>query len=245
MTAPGSVRTWLRWTPTDAPVRLICIPHAGAGASSFNRWPDLFPADIATVRVQLPGREDLAGAHPLRRVEDAVDGLLAQLGQWRAVRVAIYGHSMGALVAFELARALAAAGTPVTHLFVSGRRAPQLSARRAPIHRLPDDEFAATLAALNAWGAAGRSVAFLRYALPLTRADLELSEEYHHRPLPRLGCSITAFCGTEDPVVDPGETAAWREVTDAGFALHRFPGDHLFHHRHRAAVAAAMTAALQ
>ncbi|WP_228834955.1 thioesterase II family protein [Nocardia abscessus] len=241
----AATKTWLRYERDEAPVRLLCIPHAGAGASSFNRWPDLFPADIAAVRVQLPGREDLSGAQALRRVGDAVAGLLPQIEQWAGVRVAIYGHSMGALVAFELARALAAAGTPTAHLFVSGRRAPQLSASRTPIHHLPDDDFAAALAALNAWGPAGRSRTFLRYALPLTRADLELSEEYRYQPMPRLGCSITAFYGTEDPVVDHAEIAAWRALSDDGFAIHEFPGDHLFHHRHRVAIAAAMTAALQ
>ncbi|WP_280495520.1 thioesterase II family protein [Nocardia asiatica] len=241
----ATTKTWLRYERDEAPVRLICVPHAGAGASSFNRWPMLFPAEIVAVRVQLPGREDLSGARALRRVDDAVAGLLPQVERWGGGRVAIYGHSMGALVAFELARALAAAGAPATHLFVSGRRAPQLPASRPPIHHLPDDDFAAALAALNAWGPAARSRAFLRYALPLTRADLELSEEYRYRPPPRLGCSITAFYGTEDPVVDPAEIASWHELTDNGFAMHEFAGDHLFHHRHRVAVAAAMTAALQ
>ncbi|WP_063040013.1 thioesterase II family protein [Nocardia pseudovaccinii] len=244
MTVLRSTRTWLRPERAEAPVQLVCVPHAGAGASSFNRWLGLFPPDIAAVRVQLPGREDLSGEQALRRVGDAVDGLMPQLGQLGGARVAIYGHSMGALVAFELARALAAAGKPAMHLFVSGRRAPQLFSSRTPIHHLAEDDFAAALTSMNAWGAAGRSVAFLRYALPLTRADLELSEEYHYQPLPRLGCPITAFYGTEDPVVDPAEIAAWHELTSGAFAIHGFSGDHYFHHRHRVAIAAAMTAAL-
>ncbi|WP_330255817.1 alpha/beta fold hydrolase [Nocardia sp. NBC_00565] len=238
-------KTWLRCEPADAAVRLICLPHAGAGASSFNRWLGLFPPDIAAVRVQLPGREDVSHQQALRRVGDAVDGLLPQLTRSGDTRLALYGHSMGSLVAFELARALVAAGRPPVHLFVSGRRAPQLPASRMPLHRLPDDDFAAALAAMGAWGAAGRSSAFLHYALPLTRADLELSEEYRYHPLPRLGCPITAFHGTKDPVVDPAEIEAWHELTDGAFASYEFPGDHLFHHRHRVAIAATMTAALQ
>ena len=205
MTVLRTTKTWLRQDRAEAPVQLVCIPHAGAGASSFNRWLGLFSSDIAAVRVQLPGREDLSGEQALRRVGDAVDGLLPQLEQLGGARVAIYG----------------------------------------PIHHLAEDDFAAALLAMNAWGAAGRSVAFLRYTLPLTRADLELSEEYHYHPPPGLGCPITAFYGTEDPVVAPAEIAAWRELTNGGFVIHEFSGDHLFHHRHRVAIAAAMTAALQ
>lgn len=197
------------------------------------------------VRVQLPGREDAASEPALRRVPDAVDGLLAELSALDRTPLAVYGHSMGALVAYELARALAAAGTPVLHLFVSGRRAPHLAATRQQIHRLPDPDFAAALAAMNAWGDAGRSASFLRYALRLTRSDLELSEEYRHLSEPRLECPITAFHGTADPIVDAAEITAWRELTGGPFVLHEFAGDHLFHHRHRAAIVVLMAEAVR
>src|SRR5215470_713075 len=123
-------RPWLRYEPTPATVRLICLPHAGAGAASFARWLGLFRPDIGIVRVQLPGREDAAGEPALRRVDEVVTALLPQLRRFDEP-IALYGHSMGALVAFELARELQSA----VHLFVSGRRAPQLPASRPPIHR--------------------------------------------------------------------------------------------------------------
>ncbi|WP_214516731.1 thioesterase II family protein [Nocardia salmonicida] len=244
MTGTGLVTSWLRGDTAPAGVRLVCIPHAGAGASSFNRWPDLFGPGIGVVRVQLPGREDVAQRPPLHRVGEAVDELSGQIMQSGDAPVALYGHSMGALIAYELARALTVAGRPPVHLFVSGRRSPHLAASRAVLHRLPDNDFAAALDAMGAWGAAGRSASFLRYALPLTRADLELSEEYTHRPRPRLACPITTFYGDEDPIADPDEVWAWGSLTDGPFATHEFTGDHLFHHRHRAAIAAIMTAAL-
>lgn len=223
-------------------VHLVCLPHAGAGAASFNRWTGLFPPSVRVVRVQLPGREDVAAEPVLRRAGDAVHRLLPPVAE--LPKVALYGHSMGALVAFELARALTERGAPPVHLFVSGRRAPQLPAGRPPIHHLPDDAFTAELAAMG-MAAAHTSPAFQRYTLPLIKADLELSEEYVYRPLPRLRCPVTAFHGTEDPVAGADQLAAWREATDGPFTVHTFPGDHFFHQSHREAIAATISTALE
>lgn len=235
--------TWLRHAPSDAAVRLICLPHAGGGAASFTRWLRLFPPAIEPVRVQLPGREELAAQPPLRQVREAVSALLPQLPGLAGGPVALYGHSMGALIAFELARALRAEGTAPTHLFVSGRRAPHLPASKPPIHHLPDEEFAAELAAIG--GAAGvSSPALRRYTARLVKADLTLCEEYAHHPARPLPCPITAFHGTADPIVDVAEVESWQDHTTEAFALHTFPGDHFFHQRHRAAIAATITETL-
>lgn len=233
------------------PVPLVCFPHAGAGASSFARWVDLFPPGVTLVRAQLPGREDVTARPPLHRVSDAVDALMPQITAMTggsggtAGSLALYGHSMGALVAFELARALTTAGIPPLQLFVSGRRAPHQASRRPAIHRLPDDEFVAGLEAMGATdGVVPRTAAFLRYLIRVTRADLELSEEYGYRPAPRLHCPITAFYGTEDPVVDIDQVEAWRYETDGPFAFHTFAGGHFFHQRHRTAIVALLAGAL-
>jgi len=158
--------------------------------------------------------------------------------------VALYGHSMGALVAFELARALSAEGLPPLHLFVSGRRAPHLPARKATIHHLPDDAFAAALKDMGGLSAGARP-ALMRYVLPIVRADLELAEEFTYRPRPRLQCPITAFYGTEDPIVDVDQVEAWKHETDSTFEVHGSSGDHFFNHRHRADIAARIAAALE
>jgi medium-chain acyl-[acyl-carrier-protein] hydrolase len=235
---------WLRWTgPADT--HLVCLPHAGAGAASFARWPELFPPGIAPVRVQLPGREDAAAQPPLRRLTDAVAGLFPQVQALGEGPLALYGHSMGALLAYELARTLETAGRPPVHLFVSGRRAPQLVARKAPIHLLPDDEFALALRELGMATATQASPAFRRYAFPLIKADLALSEEYRHDRQPRLSCPITVFAGTEDPIVDADQVTAWRVVTSGPFATHAFPGGHFFHQQHRAEIAARIIEALE
>lgn len=228
---------WLRQEPGTTAVRLVCLPHAGAGATSFTRWLPLFPPEIAPVRVQLPGREDVAGQPPLRGMSEILDGLLPQVSTLDPP-VALYGHSMGALVAFELARAL-----EVVHLFVSGRRAPALPSRKSPIHDLPDDEFAR---ALEARGLGGDGpAAFRRYALPLIKADLAVSEDYVYLPASHVDCPITVFYGTEDPIVARDQAEAWSAETSGAFALHTFPGGHFFHQDHRAEIVTIMREALE
>ncbi|MFL6137074.1 MAG: thioesterase II family protein [Frankiaceae bacterium] len=243
---PSLGRPWLRPERADAAVRLICLPHAGGGASTFNGWLGLFPPGIAAVRVQLPGREDVARERPLRRVHEAVAALLPQVSREMDVPVALYGHSMGSLIAAELARELTAAGTPPVHLFVSGRRPPHLPASRATIHHLPDPELADVLDMMAGKPPApGRALsAFLRYAVRISRVDLELSEEYPPRRQRKLACPVTAFYGTDDPVVDPAEMATWAEETDGPFAIHGFSGHHFFNQDHRAEIAALITEAL-
>jgi surfactin synthase thioesterase subunit len=237
MTVTAGPAPVLRDPLPDNGTALVCVPHAGAGASSVARWGRLFPDGVGLVRAQLPGREDRTAEEPLRRVGEAVTLLLPEV--LALPRVALYGHSMGALVVFELARALEAAGRPPAHLFVSGRRAPHLATRRSPVHHLPDDEFAAALGA-----AVSGPPAFTRYVLRLTRADLTLSEDYAGGLEPRLGCPVTVFHGAGDPIVDPDQAQAWSAVTTGPFARHDLDGDHLFHQRHRAALAAVMAGAL-
>ena len=239
-----SCTPWLRDALPEAPLKLVCLPHAGGGVTSFIRWLDLFPPQISPVRVQLPGRENVASCALLRRLHDVVTELLPQVKRLLDTPIAFYGHSMGALVAFELSRALSAEGTPPVHLFVSGRRAPHLLARKATIHHLPDEDFAAALKDLGAFSETA-SPAFLRYALPIIRADLEIAEEFIYCREPRLRSSITAFYGTHDPIVDVDQVEAWAKETDSTFEICGFKGDHFFNHRHRAAIAAHIATVLQ
>jgi medium-chain acyl-[acyl-carrier-protein] hydrolase len=228
----------------DSPVHLICVPHAGGGAASFNRWLGLFPTTIAVVRTQLPGREDRASEPHFRRVGEAVSALVSDiclLDSW----VALYGHSMGALVAFELAHELCAAGAAPVHLFVSGRRAPHRSPSRTPIHDASEPDLITALRTMGGMGdIEATSPEFRQYVLALIRADLELSEKYTFGRTTTLPCPITAFYGTGDPVVDPEEVRAWAAHSHNAFRSHEFTGDHFFHQQHRDAIAAHMVRAL-
>jgi medium-chain acyl-[acyl-carrier-protein] hydrolase len=239
---PGA--PWLRDERPHAALKLVCLPHAGGGAASFTRWLGLFPPEISPVRVQLPGREDVSSQPPLRRVHEVLAELLPPIRQLVDTPVALYGHSMGALLAFEIARALTTEGTPPVHLFVSGRRAPHLPARKATIHHLPDEQFAAALEDMGGLGGTA-SPALLRYALPIIRADLEIAEEFDYRSEPKLQCPITAFYGSDDPIVDCDQVEAWAHETRSTFDIREFSGDHFFNQRHRTAIAGHIAAVLQ
>lgn len=229
--------------PTSVAVPLLLIPHAGAGASSFARWA--FPSWVTAHPVQLPGREGAAAEAPLRDIHTIVSALAAQVGRSMDRSVALYGHSMGALVAFELARALTAAGRPPRHLFVSGRRAPHLAASRRTVHRLPESQFVDALEEMGGTSrAAMRSASLLRYTVKVSRADLEVCETYSYQNHTELPCPITGFHAQNDPVVDPDEISAWSQHTNDAFATHSFTGGHFFHQDHRTTIAAIIGDAL-
>ncbi|GAA4552121.1 thioesterase II family protein [Amycolatopsis samaneae] len=222
------------WLPAASPVegmRLFCFPHAGAGASAYRAWTGpLARSGIAVCPVQLPGRENRMGEPAFRAVEPLVDALVMGLADRLVPPFALFGHSMGALVAFELAHALRERGAPLpAQLFVSGRIAPQLTDPRGKLHDLSDAELGARLAELDGMPAALLAdPEVLAFLLPLLRADLAVNEDYRYSPRPPLPMPITAFGGTGDPKVTEAELRAWAEQTDAAFAAHSLPGGHFF-----------------
>ena len=212
-------------------VRLFCFPHAGAGASTYRAWrTPLAARGVAVCPVQLPGRETRfrERAHtslgPL--VDDLVPGLVPHLDR----PYAVFGHSMGALVAFEVVRALRRRGGPApAHLYVSGRIAPHLRDIRRALHSLSDAALLAEVAALGADTAGALEDArLLAFHLPLLRADLAVNETYRYVPGGALDVPITAFGGDRDPKVDPDEVAAWHLHTRDSFAAHMISGGHFF-----------------
>jgi medium-chain acyl-[acyl-carrier-protein] hydrolase len=162
-------------------------------------------------------------------MEPLVEALAAAL-PLAGVPFAFFGHSMGALIAFELARELARRGRPgPLHLFVSGRRAPQVPDREEPLHRLPDPEFVVRLRELN--GTPEEVLAngeLMQLLLPLLRADFAVHETYEYRPGEPLAVPISALGGIADPEVRRDDLEAWRPETRGAFRLRMLPGDHFF-----------------
>lgn len=226
---PGTWITRPRPRP-GAPLRLFCLPHAGGGASSFRPWADVLPAEVEVCPVQLPGREARMGEPAIDRMEPLVEALSEALRPFDDEPFALFGHSNGALIAFELARRLRREGRhgPV-HLFASGRRAPHVPNPRRTVAHLPDDEFLAEMRELG--GTPEEVLAhpeLMRILLPLLRADVRLNETYAFAADAPLACPITAYGGLGDPKAPREDVEAWREHTAADFTLRFFPGDHFF-----------------
>lgn len=211
-------------------LRLFCLPHAGGGASAFRGWAEAMPAEVEVCPVKLPGREARLGEPAIPRMEPLVDELVGVTERWSDLPFAIFGHSNGALIGFELARRLRREGRPgPVHLFASGRRAPDVPASRAPVAHLPDEPFVAELREL---GGTPPEVLdhpeILPLLLPLLRADMALAETYEYREEPPLECPITAYSGLADVKVSRADAEAWGRHTRAGFTLRMFAGDHFF-----------------
>lgn len=233
----------------DADVRLVCFPHAGGVAASYVGWARaLEHASIEVVAAQLPGRDARAGDPPCTDLNRIVDGFADLIASLSERQFALFGHSLGAIVAFELARRLRDRGAawPV-HLFVSGAFAPQIPNTAAPLRFIEGD--VALLEAVAAkYGGVPKIVleqADLRASVvPALRADLTLTETYVYRAAPPLDCPISAYAGASDPIVSAERLAAWREQTSADFTCRLFDGHHFYLNRARDALLADLTGRL-
>lgn len=231
-----------------AAVRLFCFSHAGVGASAFRGWAEMVPQEVELFAVQLPGREARLREPPATTVADAVSDVLAGLQGLLDRPFALLGHSMGALLAFEVARRLAHEGGPMPlHLFASGRRAPHLPGRQAPIAHLERRAFIEEITRRYdgiPWQVLQESE-LLDLMLPALRADMTLIETYTYSDRPPLSCPITAYAGADDIEVLGHELAAWRVHTRSAFYCRTFPGSHFFIRSARAAFVADVSAVLK
>lgn len=232
MTITAKTNTWIL-NPKPYPqasLRLFCFPFAGGGAQSFRSWPDALPSSIEVCPVQLPGRESRMKEAPYSNVIPMVEALAEAIRPCLDKPFAFFGHSMGAIIAFELARKIRHdyALLPES-LIVSARVAPQLQIPRDPINKLPPAQF---LEALKALKGTPKEVleneAIMELVTPLLRADLAVHEEYEYSKEAPLECPILAFGGLQDTEANRESIDAWREQTAGSFILRMLPGDHFF-----------------
>lgn len=224
--------TWIvRPRPNSrAQLRLFCFPYAGGGASAFWAWPDGLPSAIEVCPIRLPGRESRLRESAFRRLPPLVRALASALEPYLDRPFAFFGHSMGALVGFELTRELCRRQGPTpVHLFAAGRRAPQIPDLRPPLHPMPEAELVRTVRERynGLPDAVMQNADLMALALPILRADFELVETYlydHYHP---LDCPIAAFGGDREDLSQQ-DLAAWQEQTCGAFAVHRLPGGHFF-----------------
>ena len=212
-----------------ATYRLFCFPWAGGGASAYAAWGDLLPQHVELCAVQPPGRENRLQERPFVRLAPLVSAIADEIARQATVPFALFGHSMGGLIAFELARRFTAAGLVPQHLFVTGCGAPHFRRLRAPLHQLDDPALLRALRRFDgipAW--ALDEPELLEVIMPVLRADLELFETYNYTTGDPLPCGITAFGGTEDRAVLPLEIAGWERHTASEFVLRLLSGSHFF-----------------
>jgi medium-chain acyl-[acyl-carrier-protein] hydrolase len=217
---------------SDAPLRLICLPYAGGSAAIYRDWSLLLAPRIEVLAIELPGHGRRRDEEPFTAVSPLVDALASALLPDLNKPFAIFGHSMGALLGYELARRLYIhVGLQPRRLIVSGNTAPGIKTSSQIVHNLPDKEFIAELARLN--GTPGEllgNAELMQLALPLLRADFHLNETYQHRPFPILTCPVSAYGGMSDDDVSADALAAWKHVTRGPFIATMFEGDHFFIH---------------
>jgi medium-chain acyl-[acyl-carrier-protein] hydrolase len=213
-------------------LRLFCFPYAGSGATIFQSWQGCLPHTIEVCPVNLPGRERRWHETPFTNLLSLVESLAPHLKPYLDKPFAFFGHSMGALMSFELARLLRKEKWPQpVHLFVSGNSAPQLESTVPPLYNLPEPDLVTELRRLNGTPKAVLDNPELRQLiLPIIRADFEICQTYVYRDGPPLESPITALCGTQDEDVSPEALDAWRQQTASAFSLHRLEGDHFFLH---------------
>lgn len=229
-----SVSSWFPTKASDAlgtvTVRLFCFPHGGGDASTFRNWPRAIGGGIEIVAAALPGRERRI-AEPLVLSIDRLADLLAGPVRDRAgdLPIVLFGHSMGALVAFELAHRLIEVGRPPALLVVSGAQPPQLRSSAPKVHGLPDDEFLSYVSTLEGTPAGVLDVPDLReLLLPVLRADFQACETYTLADRPRLDLPILVLGGDEDPRVPVNELFLWSELTSGQSDVVLFDGGHFF-----------------
>jgi medium-chain acyl-[acyl-carrier-protein] hydrolase len=184
-------------------------------------------------RVQLPGHGDRLSEPLFRRVEPLVESTAEALLPHLEGSFAFFGHSMGAIISFELAHLLRREHkSGPAHLFLSGRPAPHLIKEEPPTYDLPEAEFIEELRRMQ-----GTSKGVLEHPelmsvlSPILRADLEICETYEYEPRPPLDCPITAFGGLQDEGISREQLEGWRDYTTSSFTVRMFPGNHFFLHQ--------------
>jgi len=241
------------WFPFDAAtdaadIQLFCLPPAAGAASRYRPWQAALAPRIDVVPVQLPGRESWFGDDPYTQPDDLVAALVEAIGVHCGPRFALFGHSMGALLAYELASGLAGAGRPPAHLFVSGYVPAHLTALnpgRVRVDQLSDEDLRQYLAVNS--GVASDVLAdaeLMDIMLPLLRADLTVCENYRWRLRPPMAVPIIALGGDTDHNVTPELLARWDELTTGGFDRRLLPGGHHYLYENPPAITAVVVAAL-
>lgn len=229
--------------------RLFCFPYAGGSSVIYSNWATALPVGMEVFPVQLPGRGTRFSAPPFTSLDRLVEQLVPVMEGVLDLPFYFFGHSMGALIAFELARAIRSHFQVQPQVvFISGRKAPGEHAveGETSVYQLPREEFLTRLRLLN--GTHPDLLAneeALELILPALRADFELVQTYQFRPGIKLSCSIKAFGGLEDQHSTEALIGGWKAFTSGDFSMEMLPGDHFFIQKERTRLLGSLRADIQ
>jgi len=214
----------------DCKLRLLCFPYAGGGTSMFWNWSAHFSPFVEICAVRLPGRETRYQEPAFTDMDLLIEALIDPLLPVLDKPFVFFGHSMGALVSFELARFLRKRyGLTPKQLLVSARRAPQIPHQTPPLFNLPEPDFLEEIRRFNGIPSTIlEDRELMQLFLPTLRADFSVLETYQYVSEKLLDCPINVFGGLQDTQVTVEELEAWQEQTLGDFSLQMFPGDHFF-----------------
>jgi len=216
---------WIRWFQSSADIALVCVPCAGGTPTLYERFAAASSHDFRVGAVLLAGRQ--------QRVRERASPDILQIASYLATALLVeidrpfvlFGHSMGAVIAYEAARRLEDAGRAPIHLVVLGHRAPHLPRRSRRISNLADDAFAAAVRRINP--DLPTNLDLLSVVLPTVRADFAAAETYRPVDTRQLRCNVTALRARDDDGVTLDETVAWAEVTVGDFDYAVLDGGHM------------------
>ena len=222
---------WIvRFRPNPAPrLRLFCFPFAGGGTITYRQWPDSLPNNVEVCAILLPGREKRLREKPFDHIQTMAAAIADSISPLLNEPFAFFGHSMGTMIAFEVARELRRRGQPLPSiLFVSGRSAPHLTAN-PPLYHLPDDQFVAALQARYQQipQAVIENADLMGLFLPMLRGDFTAIDTYVCQPESPLDCPIVVFGGLRD-VIKAEALESWSQHTSKSFDRYMLPGGHFF-----------------
>ncbi|AGL15949.1 thioesterase II family protein [Actinoplanes sp. N902-109] len=225
--------------------RLVCLPHAGGSAAFFRPLSAALAPETDVLSVQYPGRQDRRSTPGMTDLHELARGVADALGRWRDRPLVLLGHSMGATLAFEVARLLEDRGTPVAGVIASGRRAPGRH-RESAVHQLADDGIVAELRRLSGTDASllGDDE-LVRMILPAIRSDYRAIESYRCLPGATIAAPITVLTGDADPQTTADEASSWRDHTRSECVVLTFPGGHFFISEQATAVVTAVRGVLR
>ncbi|MFC4499215.1 MULTISPECIES: thioesterase II family protein [Streptomyces] len=231
----------------ESELRLICFPHAGGSAGYYRHLAMALAPRVETLAVQYPGRQDRRREPPLESIAEMADACFEALGGCLDRPYAFFGHSLGAVVAYEVAlraeQSAPPAGRRPMRLFASAKSAPCV-VRQRQVHRFDDDGLMREVRKLGGTGQTLTAPGVRALFLSAMRADYRAVETYTPAEGARLACPITVLVGDSDPLVRVTDTAAWERHTNGGIDSHVFEGGHFYLDSKVQQVAAAVLAAL-